>query len=201
MLPRRSALPRLACAQRMKDTVNELHSQALVHAKQTSRRPVSLNDVLRSVRITLAPQMTATSTELKVGDLPVIYANPTMTEHLFTNLLENAIKYRSALPPVVEVRAESGGTDEVVTVADNGRGIPADEHGRIFVSGMRASNALDDPGSGLGLALCRRVMEDAGGTIQVRSGERGGTVFELRFPKIGCREALGRAESSALPAT
>lgn len=186
---------------KMKDTINEMHSQALVSAKEPLRRPVSLNEVLRSVRVTLAPQIMATSAELHLNDLPVIQANPTMIEHLFINLLENSIKYRSALPPIIEVRAESRGADEVVTVADNGRGIPADELGRVFVSGMRASNAMDDPGSGLGLALCRRVMEDSGGTIQVRAGERGGTVFELRFPKIGCRAALGRAEFSALSAT
>lgn len=70
-----------------------------------------------------------------------------------------------------------------VVVTDNGRGIPESERELIFESGHRASNIGSESGSGLGLALCRKVMEDCGGTIQVRAGSDGGTEFELRFPK------------------
>ncbi len=169
---------------KMDRSVKELHSQAMGRKSGASTTPVSLNEVLRAVRAILEPQFLATGAKLNLGELPIIRANRTMIEHLFTNLLENAIKYRSPHRTlVIEVRASENNANAIVTISDNGRGIPEGEHERIFGSEVRASNVEAEPGSGLGLAFCRRVMEESQGTIQARSNELGGAVFELSFPK------------------
>jgi len=170
----------LQSLEEMNSFVKELHADALA---RTHRHlgPVALEEVLAHALEKLAPTLTAADARCSVGKLPTVTGNPTLLIQLFSNLIENAVKYRSDAPPVITVHAETAGGQEKVRVMDNGRGIPPSERERVFEAEVRAANVGEVPGSGLGLSLCRRIMEEHGGVIVIADAAEG-TVFELVFP-------------------
>jgi signal transduction histidine kinase len=102
---------------------------------------------------------------------------------VLANLLSNAIKFTPA-DGTVTVRAERHAEELVLTVADNGMGIPADEQEALFARFFRASNAVRQavPGTGLGLAIIRTIVENHEGTIEAASTENVGTTMTIRLP-------------------
>ena len=165
----------------MNQMVGELHAEALSRNDNACLARMSLDELMSTVLEKLAPTLEEAGAKVTIGKLPVVNGNPTLLLQLFSNLIENAVKYRSAEAPVITVLAESDGQQEIVRVMDNGRGIPEADRERIFAPKARGGNADDVPGSGLGLSLCRRIMEQHGRAIIVCDASRG-TVFELRFP-------------------
>jgi two-component system, OmpR family, sensor kinase len=115
--------------------------------------------------------------------LPEILGDRDLLELAFYNLVENALKY-SSQDDTVEVRAVEDGRKVQIEIADNGSGIPSEDLPRVFDELYRGSNARGLEGSGLGLALVRRVIERHGGEINVRSrqGEQQGTIFRVVLP-------------------
>jgi len=115
--------------------------------------------------------------------LPTVTGDRDMLGLAFYNLIDNALKFTSG-KDTVEVRAREDGKVIIIEVADSGPGIPADETARIFEELYRGANARGVEGSGLGLALVRRIVGLHGGEIQVRSKQAGGggTVFTVRMP-------------------
>ncbi|MBP2232625.1 PAS domain S-box-containing protein [Azospirillum agricola] len=109
-----------------------------------------------------------------------------------SNLMENAVKYS---PPgsAIEVTLKRSGDDAVVTVADRGQGVPADECGRVFEKYYRCSNVEGVPGAGLGLYLTRHIVTAHGGTVGIRNRPEGGAVFTIRLPLQSMIEADDRA--------
>jgi two-component system, OmpR family, sensor kinase len=114
---------------------------------------------------------------------PDIQGDRDLLELAFYNLVENALKY-SCHEDIIEVRAVEDGRRLQIEVADNGAGIPADDLPRIFDELYRGANAVGLDGSGLGLALVKRVIERHAGEINVRSrqGEQQGTIFRVVLP-------------------
>lgn len=102
---------------------------------------------------------------------------------VLANLVDNAQRHAASR---VEVRVRAEGSDAVVSVADDGGGVPAGERERIFERFVRLDDARsrDDGGAGLGLAIARDVAARHGGTLRVREGPRGGALFELRLPRL-----------------
>ena len=167
----------------MAKSVTELHAEALVRRNPGGWTRFPLGELLASVRQTLTPMFDASGAKLIWKNLPEVTANRTMIEHLFTNLVEYSIKYRSEQMPVIAMSSSETTRFTHIFLTDNGRGIPETEREKIFEPGHRASNSGSESGSGLWLTLCRKVMEDLGGTIQARAVVEGGTEFELQFPK------------------
>jgi signal transduction histidine kinase len=114
------------------------------------------------------------------ADDAVLDADPDLIQLLLTNLARNACAYNER-EPVVTISAHRDGHAWVVRVSDNGIGIPEDERERIFADFHRGAGGKVR-GSGLGLSICRKIMQAHGGTIQVASSSPDGTTFELRFP-------------------
>lgn len=170
----------LQSLQQMNRFVGELHADALAR-KTRSPEPVALAEVLAQVMEKLSPALEAADATVTVRPLPAVNGNPALLVQLFSNLIENAVKYRSDAAPAITIHAESGGPEARIRITDNGRGIPTAERERIFEPQTRASNAAGVPGSGLGLSLCRRIMEQHGGSILILDAAEG-TVFELVFP-------------------
>lgn len=102
-----------------------------------------------------------------------------LPQHL-QNLVGNALKFRAAAPPLVEVSAERDSEEWVVTVRDNGPGVDTDQATRIF--GIFARGNARAEGTGIGLAVCRRVVEAHGGRIWVEAAEGGGSAFRFTLP-------------------
>jgi len=97
------------------------------------------------------------------------------------NRLANGLKFRAEAPPRIEVSALRDSQEWVVTVRDNGRGVPADQAGRIFGMFARADRQID--GAGIGLAVCRRIVDAHGGRIWVEPAPGGGSAFRFTLPR------------------
>ncbi len=123
--------------------------------------------------------------DLDVADLAPVIGEEGPLRQVFSNLLYNAVRYcpPERVPHVVVAAQISDGTHAVVTVSDNGAGIPEAERERIFEMFQRGSTGKAKSGSGVGLALCRRVVERHGGRIWVESAPGGGSMFCLTLPR------------------
>ena len=116
------------------------------------------------------------------GELPKIEADQNQLVELFQNLIGNAIKFRGDRPPRVEVAARREGSDWVFSVADNGIGIESQFFDRIFQVFQRLHGESEYPGTGIGLAICKRIVERMGGRIWVESTLGVGATFYFSIP-------------------
>jgi PAS domain S-box-containing protein len=114
--------------------------------------------------------------------LPVVKAEKAILAHVFQNLISNAIKYRSSAPPHIRIQSRKEGKTWVFSVADNGLGIPAAYHETIFKLFKRL-HAGGYEGTGVGLALCKKIVEKHGGRIWVESEPGRGSVFQFTIPQ------------------
>lgn len=124
--------------------------------------------------------LTADALSLEIKGTPYVYMDKEALTRAIWNLLDNAVKY-SPQTPVIEVKAELGNKQVYITVADHGVGIPADEQADIFSKFVRGSAAelTNTKGTGMGLAMVRKIIQDQGGSINVRDNPGGGSVFTI----------------------
>jgi two-component system, OmpR family, sensor histidine kinase KdpD len=115
------------------------------------------------------------------ASLPLIHADPVLLEQVLINLVENAAKY-SPKGTSIELAAQVDGQELVLEVKDRGPGIPSGAEEKIFEKFFRAPQSSGTPGAGLGLAICKGIVEVHGGTIRVAAREGGGSSFRLRLP-------------------
>ncbi|MEO0778903.1 MAG: ATP-binding protein [Bacteroidota bacterium] len=120
---------------------------------------------------------------IRKADLPSIRAHPRHVELLFKNLFENAVSYNEQSLKVIEIDLLEERAALLLRVRDNGIGIEAAYHQRIFELFQRLHHRGAYEGSGLGLAICRKIVENWGGTISVESQSGEGSTFLLRFPR------------------
>jgi signal transduction histidine kinase len=163
--------------------VTDLHSEAMSRKAGTDLAPLSLVHVLETVLKKLAPMLESARATVKIGNLPRVFGNETLLLQLFSNLIENAVKYRSEENPAIHIHCTSEAGSVIIRVEDNGRGIPIADRVAIFDPQVRARNAGGVSGSGLGLSLCRRIMESHHGTIEISDSSEAGTTFILRLPQ------------------
>jgi signal transduction histidine kinase len=154
--------------------------------------PIELTGLMRTIAKSLALQIDQAGAEVSVDDLPQITSDRVALEQIFSNLVENAVKY---LAPErkgqIKVRGWSEGATIVIDVEDNGRGIDPRDHSRVFDL-FRRAGAQDRPGEGIGLAHVRALVRRLGGTITLNSEEGRGSTFRVRLPKT-----LTRTEGNA----
>jgi signal transduction histidine kinase len=119
---------------------------------------------------------------IELGDLPTIEADGPQIRHLLQNLVENAVKYRNDNePPVVKIHWETSGNDGSLLVEDNGIGFEEQYLDRIFKPFQQLHGPGKFEGTGMGLAICRKIVERHGGSITARSEPGQGTTFIVRF--------------------
>jgi signal transduction histidine kinase len=147
----------------------------------------SLSRLAADVAADLRPQLAETGATLLVGELPDVRADPRQLRRVLQNLVGNALKFRGEDPPRVEVSADRGAEEWIVTVCDNGIGIGRDDARRIFGMFSRVERRVE--GSGIGLAVCRRVVEAHGGRIWVEPADGGGSAFRFTLPYAGSARA------------
>jgi light-regulated signal transduction histidine kinase (bacteriophytochrome) len=116
--------------------------------------------------------------------MPVVLADAGQLGQLFQNLIGNGIKFRNGERPTVHVRAIDRDTHWEFSVHDNGIGIEQEYFERIFVIFQRLHTKSNYPGTGIGLALCKRIVERHGGTIWVESKPHEGSTFHFTIPKL-----------------
>jgi signal transduction histidine kinase len=164
------------------ERARELIDGVLVYARvgELRREQVALDRVMAEVAEDLRPGLEQTGATLEVRDLPEVDGDRRQLRRVFQNLVGNALKFRAEEAPRVEVSASRGSHEWIVTVRDNGIGVDPGHATRIFGMFSRASSAAD--GLGIGLAVCRRVVEAHGGRIWVEAPEGGGSAFRFTVP-------------------
>jgi signal transduction histidine kinase len=164
------------------DRARELVDGVLDYARsgELVLETVSLREVTADVAADLRPQLAECDGELLVGDLPEVRADPRQLRRVLQNLVGNALKFRGENPPRVEIDAERGREEWIVSVRDNGIGIDRENARRIFAMFSRVERRVE--GSGIGLAVCRRVVEAHGGRIWVEPADGGGSAFQFTLP-------------------
>jgi chemotaxis family two-component system sensor kinase Cph1 len=141
-------------------------------------RQVELTGAVAQATQNLALAMEASSAVVTVDWLPIVQSNEIHLVRLFQNLISNAVKYRSERPLEIHISAIERGRDWVIGVKDNGLGIAAADRERVFMPFIRLVNR-DIPGTGLGLAVCRKIVEGLGGKIWVDSELGIGSTFSF----------------------
>ena len=145
---------------------------------------IDMSQLLRSTLEALAHQAQDVNAKISIGELPTITSDRLALEQVFSNLMDNAVKYlRVGVPGSIEVRATESDGAITYEVHDNGRGIDAKDRERIFDL-FRRSGIQDRPGDGIGLAHTRALVRRLGGSINVESEPNRGSVFKVTLPKI-----------------
>jgi PAS domain S-box-containing protein len=170
-------------AQRMQRLISDLLSYSRVGRRGSELTPidaeVTFNHALESLRTTIE-ECSATVTH---DPLPkTVWADETQFEQLLQNLVSNALKFKGAESPRVHVSAERRGADWLFSVRDNGIGIDPEYFDRIFVIFQRLHGRQEYPGTGIGLAICKRIVDRHGGRIWVESAPGAGSTFHFTLP-------------------
>jgi PAS domain S-box-containing protein len=151
--------------------------------------PVDLGSVASDVLRTLARSIVASSAQVELGRLPCVMGDRVQLEQLLQNLVSNALKFRDGGRARVWVRAEPAATGMVqVSVADAGIGIDAAHRERVFKMFQRLHDREAYEGTGIGLAICRKIVERHGGRIWVEERDGGGTVFRFTLPPAAAEQ-------------
>ncbi len=169
-------------ARRMSELIDDLLELGRVGRVRSRLEAVPLEELITSAVESCRQRFPNSVMEIAVqSNLPTITAYRGRLQQVFENLLSNAVKYGSANPnPRVEVRAWHGNGSLQVTVSDNGQGIAAEHHSRVFELFQRLEK--DTAGTGIGLAIVKRIVELHEGTISVASAEGEGATFRITLP-------------------
>jgi signal transduction histidine kinase len=166
---------------RMKALIKDLLDYARVGRGAPARAPVDLGVVLDTALADLAATIAESGATIARGLLPTVPGDAGQLGQLLRNLLSNAIRFRGAAPPHIDVRAERQGARWRIAVRDDGIGIEPRHHERIFIIFQRL-HGPDRPGTGIGLAICRKIVELHGGKIGVQSEVGQGATFWFTLP-------------------
>jgi light-regulated signal transduction histidine kinase (bacteriophytochrome) len=182
------ALGYIETAAKSAGRLQRLIGDLLLHArsgKNESFHVVNLSHVLTNVMNDLKLSIEECNTKIEHGALPTVNGNEHLLECLLRNLLSNAIKYRTPhITPQIDISARLEGNEWLICVKDNGLGIKVAYHQRIFGLLQRLHSYDEYPGSGIGLATCRKIVELHGGRIWVESIPGKGSVFCFTLPTI-----------------
>jgi len=170
-------------ANRMQRLINDLLAFSRVGTRGSSFEHVSLEIVLAQVLDTLKLLVQDTGVNITHDPLPVVYGDAGQIAQVFQNLIDNAVKFRrEEAPPCVHISAEIRGGESLISVRDNGIGIDPQYAERIFLIFQRLHTRAKYPGTGIGLAICKRIIERHGGRIWVEVNPGQGSTFYFTLP-------------------
>jgi PAS domain S-box-containing protein len=172
-------------ATRMKSMIDDLLDYSRLQTRVEDSCSVELEEVLDTALHTLGPRIEEADAKVEVeAPLPVVEGSPAQFERLLRNLIGNAIKFRGDEPPVVRVSTERHDGEWLIAIRDNGIGIDPGKAGRIFDVFQRLHSQDQYAGTGMGLAICKRIVERHGGRIWVDPVPGGGgSVFKFTVPE------------------
>jgi len=182
------ALRRLSAAsERMTHLVKDLLGFARAGKSLVEVKRVALGKVLREALDNCDTLVRETGAVITVGDLPEVPGDHQLLVQVFQNLLANSMRYRHPdRAPQITITADISAdvSDQQVTVRDNGLGFSSDQAGRLFEPFVRLHPQVDSSGTGIGLAICRRIIEAHGGSIAAAPRPEGGAEFTVRLPRM-----------------
>jgi signal transduction histidine kinase len=169
-------------ATRMKQMIADLLTYSRLGKNGKEIVAVACESALGQACADLRACITESVAEISHGPLPTLPGDAAQFTHLFQNLIGNAIKFRGQAPPRVHVSAERNGEEWVFSVRDNGIGLDSQFADRIFMVFQRLHGREDYPGTGIGLAIVRKIVEHRGGRIWVESEPGKGATFRFTVP-------------------
>ncbi len=171
-------------AERMQRMVEDLLTYSRVSTQAQPHRRVDLSQVIAEVLSDLEVRIQQTHGKVEVGSLPVIEADPLQMRQVFQNLIGNALKFHQRdVPPVVKVSSRDLPENRVeITVEDNGIGFSMENSDRLFLPFHRLVGRSEYEGSGIGLSICRKIVERHSGSISVQSEPGKGSQFIIILP-------------------
>lgn len=169
---------------RMKKLIEDLLAYSRIATQNKTLKLTNLNDVLKDVLLNLQEATKETGAVINYGKLPILAVNETQIMQLFQNLISNAIKFQSDEIPNINISAEQKNNIWEFSVKDNGIGIEPEFFDRIFKIFQRLHTREEYPGSGIGLAICKRIVQMHGGKIWVDSEIGKGSTFYFTIPII-----------------
>jgi len=170
-------------AERMKALIQALLQYSRVGTHKEDFTKTNMNEVAQYVNKVLKEEIRKTGALVKWQSLPTIMAHKTLINQLLLNLVSNALKYRSESTPVIEAGSKTEQDSDVFYVKDNGLGIEAKFFEKIFVIFQRLHNKSEYSGTGIGLAICKKIVEIHHGRIWVESEPGKGSTFYFSIPK------------------
>jgi PAS domain S-box-containing protein len=170
-------------AARMKQLIEDLLAYSRVGTRGKDFREIPVEEALGRAVSNLRAAIQETSAAVSWDPLPTVLADDTQLTQLFQNLIGNALKFRSSSVPRIHVFVANNEPAWHFMVRDNGIGIEPQYFERIFMVFQRLHNKADYPGTGIGLAICKKVVERHGGRIWVESRPGDGSAFHFTLPK------------------
>jgi PAS domain S-box-containing protein len=171
-------------SERMQSLISDILTYSRVGSGGRVREEVDCGAVLEGVTKSLAQEIRESRAVITSGTLPTIVGNENSFVQLFQNLMDNAIKFRGGDPPRIHVGAERSDAGWEFSVSDNGIGIDPAQYDRIFMIFQRLHERGKYPGTGVGLAICRKIVENLGGKIWVESEPGKGATFRFTVPEM-----------------
>jgi signal transduction histidine kinase len=172
-------------ALRMQVLIQDLLAFSRVGRKESAGESVDCELIMKDVLQTLASSIQESGAVVTYANLPAVWADRTQMAQVFQNLIGNAIKFRGKEPSLISVQAEKSDQQWLFTVRDNGIGIAPEDAENIFVVFQRLHARTEYPGNGIGLAICKKIIERYGGRIWVESQAGSGSVFKFSLPLRG----------------
>jgi PAS domain S-box-containing protein len=173
-------------AKRMQALIEDLLAYSRVGSQAKPLQPTDCAAVVQTVLRSLRMAIEESGAEIQCGALPVVMGDAAQLTQLFQNLIANAIKFRGNQSPQIQLHAEPEDAEGAFwrfAVQDNGIGIAPEYFDRIFVMFQRLHNRSAHPGTGIGLAICKKIVERHGGRIWVEPAPQQGAVFQFTLPQ------------------
>ncbi len=171
-------------ALRMQTLVQDLLAFSRAGREGTKMMQVNCNLLMKQVLRNLEATIRESNAEILQSDLPTVLANSTQLQQVLQNLVGNAVKFRGNQAPKICVNAKQDGGEWLFEVNDNGIGIAPEHADRIFVIFQRLHTREEYPGNGIGLSICKKIIERHGGRIWVTANDHGGATFNFTLPVI-----------------
>ena len=172
-------------AKRMQRMINDLLLFSRVDTKAKSFELTEATTIIEQVIADLQATIDEKDATITSDPLPMIYVDSSQIAQVFQNLISNAIRFHGEKPPKLHISAKETEREWVFSVKDNGIGIEKEFMNKIFIMFRRLHGRGEYPGSGIGLTLCKRIVERHGGRIWLKSTPKKGSTFYFSIPKRG----------------
>jgi signal transduction histidine kinase len=169
-------------AHHMRKLVDDLLTYSRVDTETPPPADIDCNAIVGELQKDLMAAITESGATIDCGPLHRVRGNPVQVKQMLSNLLTNAIKFRREGPPRIHIRSAREGDICIISVQDNGIGIPPKYLKRVFNMHERLHGAARYPGTGMGLALCKKIVERHHGRIWIESTEGAGSTFHFSLP-------------------
>lgn len=171
-------------ASRMRNIILDLLEYSRVGKNNDELEPININEVVEQAKVLLRNVIEEKGATIVYGKLPIIMAYRSPIVQVFQNLIENGLKYAKAdVAPIIDIKAKELKNEWEFTIKDNGIGIKKDYYEKVFVIFQRLHNRDEYSGTGMGLAIVKKIIENFGGKIWLESEEGKGSTFHFTLPQ------------------